>query len=115
MFVHTVTLAALATVVVSSTVLAENYGLQTRSIIVVGGKGANPASRVALNPQPLPPRESRFPHAQVWSGGAGSRMLNPQPLPPRESQFSGPQVWSGGAGSRMLNPQPLPPRYSFGR
>lgn len=48
----------------------------------------DPMSRVALNPQPLPPR-------------FGTVALNPQPLPPR-------------FGKSALNPQPLPPRASIG-
>ena len=62
---------------------------------------------VALNPQPLPPRESLL-------GALTHRFddvaLNPQPLPPHE----------GGLSSLLsrfdavaLNPQPLPPREAL--
>ena len=59
-------------------------------------------NRVALNPQPLPPR----PGDPVKRFLPGSRvMLNPQPLPPRIARvLPGSQL--------MLNPQPLPPRIT---
>jgi hypothetical protein len=64
--------------------------------------GGDPASKVSLNPQPLPPKQ-----AKVGSTSATSKVsLNPQPLPPK--------VATGGASSRAskvsLNPQPLPPK-----
>ncbi|GIK73179.1 MAG: hypothetical protein BroJett021_21670 [Chloroflexota bacterium] len=55
-----------------------NTGLDRRVIVARW----NVVDEVALNPQPLPPRD--------WAA------LNPQPLPPRD--------WA------LLNPQPLPPR-----
>ena len=58
---------------------------------------------VALNPQPLPPREL----SGSLLGRLHAAALNPQPLPPHEL----------GVGSLLrrldavaLNPQPLPPR-----
>ncbi len=50
------------------------------------------APRVAINPQPLPPRHD---------GGTPRFAINPQPLPPRHD---------GGTPSFAINPQPLPPR-----
>jgi hypothetical protein len=62
---------------------------------------------VALNPQPLPPRE-------LAMGSLFSRFdavsLNPQPLPPRETSLSS-IVRSLDAVA--LNPQPLPPREAL--
>lgn len=55
--------------------------------------------KVALNPQPLPPR---------WLSPyspAGKVMLNPQPPPPRTS--------GGPFDKVLLNPQPLPPRVIY--
>jgi hypothetical protein len=63
-------------------------------------------AQVSLNPQPLPPRESR---TRTSLGDQVS--LNPQPLPPKTG--------SGSVADRVaLNPQPLPPRSllsAFGR
>ena len=64
-------------------------------------KTASPASKVALNPQPLPPRERK-------AGGdpASKVALNPQPLPPKQGK-----VGSTSRASKVsLNPQPLPPK-----
>ncbi|MGZ7105481.1 MAG: hypothetical protein ACXVKC_08600, partial [Candidatus Angelobacter sp.] len=42
-------------------------------------KASSPASKVALNPQPLPPKQ-----AKVGTTSAASKVsLNPQPLPPK--------------------------------
>ena len=62
---------------------------------------ADPASRVSLNPQPLPPRS-----ALRFAADAGSRVsLNPQPLPPSPAAR-----FAADLASRVsLNPQPLPP------
>lgn len=59
---------------------------------------------VALNPQPLPPRERsifRYGLDPEWRG------LNPQPLPPR--LFESPETLKDPSQVE-LNPQPLPPR-----
>ena len=64
-------------------------------------KTASPASKVALNPQPLPPGERK-------AGGdpASKVSLNPQPLPPKQGK-----VGSTSTASKVsLNPQPLPPK-----
>ncbi|HEV7674925.1 MAG TPA: hypothetical protein VGQ12_10380 [Candidatus Angelobacter sp.] len=63
-------------------------------------KTASPASKVALNPQPLPPGERK-------AGGdpASKGALNPQPLPPKERKAGG-----DPASKVALNPQPLPPK-----
>jgi len=64
-------------------------------------KTASPASKVALNPQPLPPGERKA------GGDPGSKVsLNPQPLPPKQGT-----IGSTSAASKVsLNPQPLPPK-----
>src|SRR6266853_5989209 len=61
---------------------------------------ATPADKVALNPQPLPPKERK-------AGGdpASKVALNPQPLPPKERKAGGESAESKVA----LNPQPEPP------
>src|SRR5258707_10155049 len=64
-------------------------------------KTASPASKEALNPQPLPPGERK-------AGGdpASKVSLNPQPLPPKQGK-----VGSTSTASKVsLNPQPLPPK-----
>lgn len=59
-----------------------------------GAPHAAGASRVAINPQPLPPQ-----NVQAMSRVA----INPQPLPPQNAQTM----------SRVaINPQPLPPETS---
>src|SRR5712672_610226 len=65
-------------------------------------KTASPASKVALNPQPLPPGERK-------AGGdpASKVALNPQPLPPKERKAGG-----DPASKVSLNPQPLPPKQA---
>src|SRR5258707_14849144 len=84
-------------------------------------KTASPASKVALNPQPLPPGERK-------AGGdpASKVSLNPQPLPPRErttatqkastSTINGKQLMTNEAragpkspvGRVIMNPHPRP-------
>jgi hypothetical protein len=64
----------------------------------------NPASKVMLNPQPLPPREAL---ASLKGNPASKVTLNPQPLPPKETLAS---LKGNPASKVMLNPQPLPPR-----
>lgn len=62
--------------------------------------GGDPASKVSINPQPLPPGERK-------TGGdpASKVSLNPQPLPPKQGKTG-----STSAESRVaLNPQPEPP------
>lgn len=60
---------------------------------------------VALNPQPLPPKEINF--ADFLKGPADLVSLNPQPLPPKEIGFT--DVLKGAEDLVSLNPQPLPP------
>jgi hypothetical protein len=64
------------------------------------GKATSAQSKVALNPQPLPPGERK-------AGGdpASKVSLNPQPLPPGERKAGG-----DPASKVSLNPQPLPPK-----
>lgn len=58
---------------------------------------------VALNPQPLPPKEG-----PAWLGSVLDTVaLNPQPLPPKEQ----PTSFGTGIDAVALNPQPLPPRW----
>ncbi len=62
--------------------------------------GGDPASKVSINPQPLPPGERK-------AGGdpASKVSLNPQPLPPKQGKTG-----STSAESKVaLNPQPEPP------
>ncbi len=67
--------------------------------------------KVALNPQPLPPREEIAASLSSVSGllSHSSRFdavaINPQPLPPRELSS-----YSSALDRVALNPQPLPPR-----
>ena len=75
------TLAALgSSIALSGAALAQPIGFQTRSIIVVGGNVSS-ASKVMLNPQPLPPGPCRT--CTTTIGGFNRVMLNPQPLPPK--------------------------------
>lgn len=55
------------------------------SIIIVGGKGTSAADAVALNPQPLPPKEAPKFNARIGTMvRSGDKVaLNPQPLPPK--------------------------------
>ncbi len=63
--------------------------------------GGDPASKVSLNPQPLPPKQGK-----VDSTSAANKVsLNPQPLPPGERKAGG-----DPASKVSLNPQPLPPK-----
>ena len=70
------------------------------------GALADPLAAVALNPQPLPPRELFAGVADRFSAVA----INPQPLPPKES-FAG---IADRLSAVALNPQPLPPKESVG-
>ncbi len=64
--------------------------------------GGDPASKVALNPQPLPPKQ-----AKVGSTSTASKVsLNPQPLPPKQAKIG----TTSAASKVSLNPQPLPPQ-----
>ncbi len=64
-------------------------------------KSVSHAGEVALNPQPLPPREldGLFDPLETVA-------LNPQPLPPQEA--SGFAPWSVGMGEAATLPHPLP-------
>jgi len=63
-------------------------------------KTSSAESKVALNPQPLPPGEK-----SKTTSAADKVSLNPQPLPPKERKAGGEQAESKVA----LNPQPEPP------
>ena len=71
------------------------------------GPVAHLGDEVALNPQPLPPRDMMF---GTLSHRFDTVALNPQPLPPREALL-------GGLAHRFdtvaLNPQPLPPHEAL--
>jgi hypothetical protein len=82
---------------------AQQNKANEKSIIIVGGQGQQPADKVkvdpsrtiqtnpsitpnsaqtkALNPQPLPPKET----PSITPNSAQTKALNPQPLPPKES------------------------------
>jgi hypothetical protein len=63
-------------------------------------KTASPASKVALNPQPLPPGERK-------AGGdpASKVSLNPQPLPPKVGSTATQKVsTSNKAGKKIMTP-----------
>src|SRR6266852_2973765 len=65
---------------------------------------ASAESKVALNPQPLPPKPQGDPASK-----ASKVSLNPQPLPPQQ------RVGSPSVASKVsLNPQPLPPKQAVG-
>ena len=91
---------------------------QDRGIIIIGGKSGGaqkdaPATvfdRVALNPQPLPPKPGPDPGPYLKNNlaNAFNRVaLNPQPLPPKEAIFT--RAFNG-LDSVSLNAQPLPPK-----
>jgi hypothetical protein len=89
----------------ASSVMQNHYASQINpSSAQSSGPSAHPLDAVALNPQPLPPRE-------LAMGSLLNRFdavaLNPQPLPPREMAL-GSLLNRFDAGA--LNPQPLPPR-----
>jgi hypothetical protein len=59
--------------------------------------------KLAINPQPLPPRSNN-----QLVGPVGKIAINPQPLPPGgNNQLVNPTLLGGGKVS--INPQPLPP------
>lgn len=63
-------------------------------------KTVSPADKVSLNPQPLPPKERKA------GGDPASKVeLNPQPLPPGAKTKT-----VSPADKVSLNPQPLPPK-----
>ena len=70
------------------------------------GPVSNHLDAVALNPQPLPPKE-------IGAGSFVNRFdavaVNPQPLPPRELVAG---VRASLLDAVALNPQPLPPKES---
>ena len=71
------------------------------------GPVADPGDAVALNPQPLPPREMLL---GALSHHFDAVALNPQPLPPREVLLG---ALSHHFDAVALNPQPLPPREAL--
>jgi hypothetical protein len=66
-----------------------------------GGLSTSPLAKVALNPQPLPPRSGVEGVAARFSKVA----LNPQPLPPRSAV----EGVAGRFQGSQINPQPEPP------
>jgi hypothetical protein len=60
---------------------------------------------VALNPQPLPPREGL--NLSMLGSRLDAVALNPQPLPPREGLTL--SMLGSHLDAVALNPQPLPP------
>ena len=99
---------AVMTSVSASAQVAETKAPAKKKIVRVPAKvqggSASAESKVALNPQPLPPKQ------KVGSASAESKVaLNPQPLPPKQ------QVGSTSKASKVsLNPQPLPPKQKVG-
>jgi hypothetical protein len=71
----------------------------TRTLIIASLAIFATSQANALNPQPLPPKES---FGAITNPGT-IRGLNPQPLPPKTT-ITNPGVIKG------LNPQPLPPK-----
>jgi hypothetical protein len=61
--------------------------------------------KLALNPQPLPPKDARQFYLQRVRPG-DKVGLNPQPLPPK----TGYRFKNNPADKVELNPQPLPPK-----
>jgi hypothetical protein len=77
---------------------------QESAIIIVGGKASTPQkdtlagvlNRVALNPQPLPPKPGPDPgpyDKNVLASVLNRVALNPQPLPPKSG--TGPRILFG--------------------
>jgi hypothetical protein len=70
-----------------------------KGIIVVGGRiFGDTFNRVALNPQPLPPKEAAVANPSLSHFLAGA--LNPQPLPPKPNPDPGP--YAGYALRRLV-------------
>lgn len=68
----------------------------------IGGLFSDTIDAVALNPQPLPPKEI----AGIFQSDQDAVSLNPQPLPPKEISA----LFSDSIDPVALNPQPLPPK-----
>src|SRR5690349_3834281 len=67
--------------------------------VIASSPIASALARIALNPQPLPPK------AQTLADSGFDRVaLNPQPLPPKSQS-----LWGSALDKIALNPQPLPP------
>jgi len=67
-------------------------------------KAVSPASKVSLNPQPLPPKQ-----AKVGATSAASKVsLNPQPLPPKQGNAGASQKAFTGdkAGKKAMQTGP---------
>ena len=82
------------------------------------GQAASPTSisKVALDPQPLPPGNQKTAITMRKAGGQ-QQELNPQPLPPGKKVELNPQplpprVNSNALSKVAVNPQPLPPGQS---
>lgn len=92
--------AAIATTIASSALSAHSTTLDRATVV-----DRTPAKigNIALNPQPLPPRDLHDKPAQL----GGTLALNPQPLPPRYLHDKSAQL----GNTLALNPQPLPPRW----
>src|SRR5262245_26235092 len=82
---------------------------QESAIIIVGGKAgavknapANVFDRVALNPQPLPPKPAPDPGPYSILANVFDRVaLNPQPLPPKPAPDPGPYSFLANVLNRV--------------
>src|SRR4051812_25506721 len=85
--------------------VSENKAPLQKKTVRVRGKAqsgaASAASKVSLNPQPLPPSGDP-------TSAASKVSLNPQPLPPKTKT----SVADSPTSKVALNPQPLPPKPS---
>jgi hypothetical protein len=71
---------------------------------------AKNSASVALNPQPLPPRDAGEAKKAAAFGNSDAVALNPQPLPPKDAGAAKKAAAFGNSDAVALNPQPLPPR-----
>jgi hypothetical protein len=71
---------------------------------------ASAVDAVALNPQPLPPRDTVVGKSMSLAGRFSAVALNPQPLPPKELTLGKSFSLAGRFAAVALNPQPLPPK-----
>jgi hypothetical protein len=92
--------ATIATAIASSALAAHSTTLDRATIV---DRSPAKIGNIALNPQPLPPRDLHDRSAQLGDTLA----LNPQPLPPRDLHNKSAQL----GDTLALNPQPLPPRW----
>jgi hypothetical protein len=91
--------ATIVTAIASSALSAHSTTLGHDTVV---DRSPAKIGNIALNPQPLPPRDLHDKSAQLGHTLA----LNPQPLPPRYLHDKSAQL----GHTLALNPQPLPPR-----